>query len=117
MVYSSDYALEYPKDATISNILLDYNIGGVSANSPSIIDGPTGEIVYTYSSLRLAVRRLATYLQHDLGIGKGTVVCVLAFNTVRNYSLVSIVSLINYVRFTIRFMYIQFWPLEVWFLA
>ncbi|KAH6691203.1 4-coumarate-CoA ligase [Leptodontidium sp. MPI-SDFR-AT-0119] len=82
MVYSSDYALEYPKDATISNILLDYNIGGVSANSPSIIDGPTGEIVYTYSSLRLAVRRLATYLQHDLGIGKGTVVCVLAFNTV-----------------------------------
>ncbi|KAG4439601.1 hypothetical protein IFR05_004896 [Cadophora sp. M221] len=76
MVYSSDYTLEYPEDATISNILLDYNIGGVSANSPAIIDGPTGEVVYTYLSLRLAVRRLATYLQQNLKIGKGTVVCV-----------------------------------------
>ncbi|KAH7419737.1 4-coumarate-CoA ligase [Cadophora sp. MPI-SDFR-AT-0126] len=82
MVYTSDYALEYPEDATISNVLLDYNIGGRSPESPAIIEGLTGEVVYTYSSLRLGVRRLATYLQQNFGIRRGTVVSILAFNTV-----------------------------------
>lgn len=82
MVYTSDFALEYPEDATISDILLDYNIGGVSPDAPAIIEGLTGEVVYTYSSLRLGVRRLATHLQQNFGVGRGTVVSVLAFNTV-----------------------------------
>lgn len=82
MVYTSDYILDYPEGATVSNIFFDYNIGGASPNSPSIIDGPTGEIIYTYASLRLAVRRFAKYLQGTLRVERGDVICILAFNTV-----------------------------------
>ncbi len=87
MVYTSEYTLDYPEDATISNILLDYNIGGVSPNTPAVIDGPSGSLIYTYSSLRRAVRQLAKFLQDNLQIKRGTVVCILAFNTVRSPSI------------------------------
>ena len=82
MVYASEYVLDYPADASIPNIFLDYNIGGASPDSSAIIDGPTGKIVYTYASLRLAVRRFAKYLQDELDVMRGTVVSILAFNTV-----------------------------------
>ncbi|KAL3418177.1 phenylacetyl- ligase [Phlyctema vagabunda] len=82
MVYTSNHVLEFPKDATITNVLLDYNIGGVSLDKPSIIDGHSGKVVYTYSSLRCAVRRMARYLQVELNVRKGSVVSLLAFNTV-----------------------------------
>lgn len=82
MVYTSEYTLDYPADAAIPNLLLDYNIGGRSHDSPAIIDGPTGKVVYTYASLRLSVRGFAKYLQDELGIVRGTVVGILDFNTV-----------------------------------
>ncbi|KAJ4988553.1 4-coumarate-CoA ligase [Stagonosporopsis vannaccii] len=83
MVYSSEYVLDYPDEASISDLLFDYNIGGALPSTRSIIDGPTGEVIYTYSSLRSAVRRFAAYLQRNLQIGRGDVICILAFNTVR----------------------------------
>jgi acyl-coenzyme A synthetase/AMP-(fatty) acid ligase len=82
MVYHSDYVLDYPEDATISDIFFDYNIGGASPNTPAIIDGLSGETSYTYASLRTAVRRFARYLQETLHVARGDVVCILAFNTV-----------------------------------
>jgi acyl-CoA synthetase (AMP-forming)/AMP-acid ligase II len=82
MVYKSKYVLDYPQDATISDIFLHYNIGGVAPDASAVIDGPTGNIIYTYSTLRSAVRRLAKYLQDHLQIKRGMVVSLLAFNTV-----------------------------------
>ncbi|OBT75476.1 hypothetical protein VF21_04904 [Pseudogymnoascus sp. 05NY08] len=82
MVYTSEQALDYPADATITNLILDYNPRNTPAQKPAVIDGPTGKVIYTYESLRLAVRRFAKYLQEELQLVRGTVVGVLAFNTV-----------------------------------
>ncbi|KAH7061962.1 4-coumarate-CoA ligase [Paraphoma chrysanthemicola] len=82
MVYTSDYVLDYPTDATISDLFFDYNLGGASSTASAILDGLSGETFFTYASLRLAVRRFAKYLQETLRVQRGDVVCILSFNTV-----------------------------------
>lgn len=82
MGYDSDYVLEYPQDATISNLLLNYNLQNTPLNKPALIDGLSGEVVYTYQSLRIAIRKLAKYLQDNVHIRRGSIVSLMASNTV-----------------------------------
>ena len=82
MVYSSQQPLSYPKDATLTNLLLHHNINNTPDDKPAIIDGISGETVFTYSSFRLGVRKTARYLQHVVGVKPGNVVGILSTNRV-----------------------------------
>ncbi|GME49421.1 4-coumarate--CoA ligase-like 7 [Neofusicoccum parvum] len=83
MIYRSPTALEYPKDATVTDVFLYSNPNNTPSDKPAIIDGPTGEIVFTYESLRVAVKKFARYLQSEAGVKPGTVVAILS--TTKNY--------------------------------
>lgn len=82
MIYTAEKRLLYPKDATIPNLFLDYNLSNTPLDKPAIIDGPSGVVVYTYGSLRTATRKFANYLRSHLNIRQGTVVSILSLNTV-----------------------------------
>ncbi|KAH6886157.1 4-coumarate-CoA ligase [Thelonectria olida] len=62
MIYRSAEALDYPKDVTLTELLLNYNLNNTPAEKPAIIDGISGQVV---------------------GIGPGDVVGILSTN--RNY--------------------------------
>lgn len=74
--------LAYPSDATLSEILLDYNLNNTPDDKPAIIDGVSGRVEYTYGSLRQGVRVLAAYFANDLHFESGDVVAVLSFTKV-----------------------------------
>ncbi|KAL1625554.1 hypothetical protein SLS56_007301 [Neofusicoccum ribis] len=78
MIFRSPTALEYPKDATVTDVFLYSNPNNTPSDKPAIIDGPTGEIVFTYESLRVAVKKFARYLQSEAGVKPGTVVAILS---------------------------------------
>jgi acyl-CoA synthetase (AMP-forming)/AMP-acid ligase II len=82
MVYTAE-ALECLKGTTLPDLLLELNVNNVANDRPTIIDGISGETVYTYSSLRTAVRRVANYLRTEIRLAHGTVVGILAKNSVR----------------------------------
>lgn len=83
MIFRSPTALEYPKDATVTDVFLYSNPNNTPSDKPAIIDGPTGEIVFTYESLRVAVKKFARYLQSEAGVKPGTVVAILSTTKVR----------------------------------
>ncbi|KPM42922.1 hypothetical protein AK830_g3618 [Neonectria ditissima] len=82
-VYRSQQPLDYPQDATITDVLFDYNLNNTPENTPAIIDGTTGQVAFTYGSFRTSVRRVAHHLQHQVGLKPGSVVGILSTN--RNY--------------------------------
>lgn len=86
MVYTAE-PLEYPEVTTLSQLLLEQNVNDVPADKPTIIDGISGKTVYTYSSFRTAVKKVANYLQTAIGVPQGSVVAILASNSVRQNSL------------------------------
>ncbi|KAL4869902.1 hypothetical protein BDV12DRAFT_184856 [Aspergillus spectabilis] len=80
MVYTAE-ALECPKGTTLPDLLLELNVNNAADDRPAIIDCISGETVYTYSSLRTAVRRVAHYLRTGVKLTHGTVVGILANNS------------------------------------
>lgn len=82
MVHSAAIPLRFPEHATISQVLLEHNINNTPLNTPAIIDGPSGQVAYTYQSFRVAVRKLAALLHAEVGLRHGNTVCLLALNSV-----------------------------------
>jgi len=67
----------------ITTLVLEHNLKGSDSRKPAIIDGYSGEVVYTYKSLRDKIRVFAGFLQKELGVVPGDVVAYLSYNTVR----------------------------------
>lgn len=63
-----------PSAATVPNLFLNYSQNLIPNDKPAIIDGPSGKVVFTYATLRLAVKRFATYLRDEVGVRPGDVV-------------------------------------------
>jgi acyl-CoA synthetase (AMP-forming)/AMP-acid ligase II len=82
MVYTAE-PLNYPEGTTLPDLLLELNVNSAPPERPAIIDGISGATVYTYSSLRSTVRRLANYLRTEIKLPHGAVVGVFAANSVR----------------------------------
>ncbi|KAK7707916.1 hypothetical protein SLS63_013597 [Diaporthe eres] len=77
-IYANPEKLQYPKDTTLTEVLLYHNLNNTPDEKPSIIDGYSGETVFTYASLRTSVRKLARHFSHELGIKQRTVVGILS---------------------------------------
>ena len=102
-MYKDTEQLAYPKDATITDVLLYSNLNGTPPDKPAIIDGITDEVIFTYASFRTSVRKIARHLRHELGIGPDMVVGILSTNTVGCTEIISALSLHNCeVRWLIR---------------
>ncbi|KAF4547704.1 AMP-binding enzyme 1 [Elsinoe fawcettii] len=80
MIYHSKERLNYPRDITLTDLILNRNITNTPAEKPAIIDGLTGTPLFTHASLRTAVRKVAHYLQHELRLQKGEVVAIFSYN-------------------------------------
>ncbi|EKG16042.1 hypothetical protein MPH_06736, partial [Macrophomina phaseolina MS6] len=78
MIHCTNEILDYPRDATLTDILLNYNFNNTPPQKPAIIDGASGEVVFTYESLRLAIRKFALHLQTRLGVQPGEVVGIIS---------------------------------------
>jgi 4-coumarate--CoA ligase len=83
MVYVSPQTLEYPKDATLTDILLEFNFNQTPPEKPAIIDGPSGVTVFTYDGFRTGVKKVANHLHHNFSLRPGTVIAILSFTNVR----------------------------------
>lgn len=77
-IYANPEKLQYPKDTTLTEILLYHNLNNTPGDQPSIIDGYSGETVFTYASLRSSVRKVARHFSNELGIRRGTIVGILS---------------------------------------
>lgn len=85
MLYESPYDQGFIiPEVDITTLVLDHNLKGSIPKKPAIIDGYSGEVVYTYQSLRDKIRVFAGFLQRELGIVPGDVVAYLSYNTVWN---------------------------------
>lgn len=82
-LYTNPEKLQYPKDISLTEVLLYHNLNNTPDDKSAIIDGYTGETVFTYASLRTGVRKIARHLSNELGIGKGSVVGILSTTKVR----------------------------------
>lgn len=86
-IYANPERLQYPKDTTLTEILLYHNLNNTPGDKPSIIDGYSGETVYTYDGFRTSVRKVARHFFHELGIRQRTVVGILSTTKVCKSSL------------------------------
>ena len=80
MIINAGQKLGFPEDATIPSLLSETS--NLETARIAIIDGPSGQIVYTHSSFRHAVIRLAQHFHHCGGIRPGSVVGLLDTNNV-----------------------------------
>lgn len=85
-IYVNPEKLQYPKDITLTEILLYHNLNNTPGDKPSIIDGYSGETVFTYASLRTSVRKVARHFSHELGIKQRTVVGILSTTKVCRFA-------------------------------
>jgi hypothetical protein len=84
MIYESPYNAGFEfRDIDIPQLILECNSRNTVPEKPAIIDGYTGQVVYTYRSLREDITTFAGFLQHQLRVGRGDVVSYLSLNTVR----------------------------------
>ncbi|CAK7224274.1 hypothetical protein SEUCBS140593_005519 [Sporothrix eucalyptigena] len=83
MIHTHRERLDYPQDASLTDVLLEHNLNNTPHDKPAIIDGLSGEVVFTYSSFRTGVRQVARHFHYELGIGPGVTVGI--FSTNRNY--------------------------------
>lgn len=77
-IYANPEKLQYPKDTTLTEVLLYHNLNNTPDDKPSIIDGYSGETVFTYASFRTGVRKVARHFSRELGIRQRTVVGILS---------------------------------------
>ncbi|KAG8162978.1 hypothetical protein KVR01_007456 [Diaporthe batatas] len=77
-LYTNPEKLQYPKDTSLTEVLLYHNLNNTPDDKPTIIDGYTGETVFTYTSFRTGVRKIARHFSKELGIGTGDVVGILS---------------------------------------
>lgn len=82
MIHKSQLQLQYPRSLSLTQLLLEFSLRDVSEDKPAVIDGLTGKIVYTYSSFRTSVKKVATYINNCLAIGRGARISILASNSV-----------------------------------
>lgn len=82
-IYANPEKLQYPKDATLTDILFYHNLNNTPSEKSSIIDGYSGKVVFTYASFRSSVRKVARHFSYELGIGQRTVVGILSTTKVR----------------------------------
>lgn len=87
-IYRNPEPLRYPKDATITDVLLHHNLNDVPSNKPAIIDGLSGEVVFTYGGFRDSVRKVARHLTTEMGVTPGTVVGIISTNRVGNGNMI-----------------------------
>lgn len=80
--YLNPEPLSYPKDATVTDVLLHHNLNNSPPDKPAIIDGYSGEVVFTYASFRDSVRKVARHLLREAGVAPGDVVAILSTNKV-----------------------------------
>lgn len=80
-MYSST-ALSYRDTATVPQLLFESNLNGRNHDYPAIIDGLTGEVIYTYQSFRQSVEKLAIHLRTEFHLDSSSIVCLLAANSV-----------------------------------
>lgn len=86
-IYRNPQPLSYPKDATITDVLLNYNLNNTPSTKAAIIDGLSGEVVFTYGSFRDSVRKVARHLSMEMGVAPGAVVGLISTNRVGNGNL------------------------------
>ena len=116
MIYQSSETLDYPRDASLTDLILNYNLTNAPPEKPAIIDGPTGEIVYTYASFRESVRKIAQYLQNELHLRRGTVVGLFSTNKVCVfYNVFKAVKTDQPKSCTTPSSSMEFSPLEAWY--
>lgn len=77
-IYTNPEKLNYPKDTSLTEILLYHNLNNTPGDKPTIIDGYSGETVFTYASFRTSVRKIARHFSLELGIRQRTVVGILS---------------------------------------
>ena len=82
MIYANPQSFTYPKDASVTDVLFNFNLNGTPADKPAIIDGPSGDVVFTFESFRTSVKRVAQHFRNELKIAPGTVVGILSTNKV-----------------------------------
>lgn len=82
-IYANPEKLQYPKDATLTDILFYHNLNNTPSEKSSVIDGYTGKAVFTYASFGNSVRKVARHFSYELGIGQRTVVGILSSTKVR----------------------------------
>lgn len=80
MIYTSAEALDFPRNVTLTELLINYNLNNTPEDKPAIIDGISGETVFTYATFRSAVKKLARHLSHEVRIRPGDVVGILSTN-------------------------------------
>lgn len=78
MIYSNPDPLSYPTDATVTELLFNHNLNSTPPNKPAIIDGITGEVVFTYATFRESVKKMASHFRDHLKLGPGSVVGILS---------------------------------------
>lgn len=81
-IHRNPEPLHYPKNAAVTDVLFQYNLNNTPPNKPAIIDGLSGEVVFTYAGFRDSVRKVARYLTTEVGIAPGAVVGILSTNRV-----------------------------------
>lgn len=77
-IYANPEKLQYPKDTTLTEVLLYHNLNNTPDDKPSLIDGYSGDTIFTYASFRTSVRKVAHHFSHELGIKQRTVVGILS---------------------------------------
>lgn len=81
MIYRSQQ-LQYPQDVSLTELLLNHNLNNTPDDKPAIIDGLSGQVVFTYASFRSGVRKIARHLQTVVDVQPGQVVGILSTNRV-----------------------------------
>lgn len=66
----------------MTDVLLHHNLNNAPPDKPAIIDGLSGEVVFTYASFRESVRKVARHLSTEMGVAPGAVVGILSTNRV-----------------------------------
>ncbi|GAM89102.1 hypothetical protein ANO11243_071370 [Dothideomycetidae sp. 11243] len=80
MIYRSDQPLDYPRDVTLTELILKHNLTNAGPDKPAIIDGRDGRVIYTYASLRKGIRQVASHLRNAVNLQRGDVVGILSRN-------------------------------------
>lgn len=100
-IYTNPEKLNFPKDTTLTEILLYHNLNNTPGDKPTIIDGYSGETVFTYASFRTSVRKVARHFSLELGIRQGTVVGILSTTKVCSSKLYQDTDLLKVQKLTI----------------
>lgn len=109
MLYESPYDRGFAiPDVDITSLVLDHNLKDSPLNKPAIIDGLSGDVVYTYASLRDKIRLFAGFLQEELHVSPGDVVAYLSYNTVWSLLFFTLIAVLTHVTDILSYNYSWF---------